>query len=125
MNKRSATERAYRERFLRRAAASNAGLVESAFLRHMTLEGIDRAALASALGCDPEGLDRMACSLLPSPASFDRDVAAIAAIASVDPELVAPILRRFVLSEGSQLAAEPPASYTAPPDPSSSENPFS
>jgi hypothetical protein len=115
MNERTAVERSLQSRFLKRARDSGAELVESAFAWHAAREGLGRESLARQLGCDCEGLDRMACCMLPADDTFDRDVAAIAALGPVATELLSPVLRDYWMHANALLAAEPPADYSAKP----------
>ena len=80
---------------LARRVASDTFFLASALAVYARSEGLDDAALAARLGCQPEALTMLhLCRRPQSGARFGPDIAAIAARFSVGAELLATVVRR-------------------------------
>lgn len=79
--------------------------------RYRDLEGLERPALARALGCRPETLDALAICLCPRRERLAEDTAHLAARFGIDADALAAVLLQTTAQERAR--ARPPAAVPA------------
>ena len=101
-----------RARLVQRALETDAPLLAAPLHAYAQAEGLDWAALAAALGCAPDDLNRIALCRPPRPARFVEDTHEVAA-GCADPDRLLSLLRRLQILDTfrADRAAESHAAY--------------